>query len=322
MNKQTLLRKYLTGSCSPQELRELYNCLSADKANDYESLLAELWQQLPAAPLIDDATSERMYAQVTSTVPTLAASASQARRPRLMMAATVSILLLVGWLIKSLLFPDFETYQTAYGEVKQVELRDGTLVDLNANSQLRVSTYSSDELREVWLTGEAYFHVMPRQNDDAQAIKFVVHTSNLDVEVLGTTFNVKDRRGTTDVVLSSGRILLRKQADHAQSLAMQPGDRVRLRQAEEFVITHVPEPVVYTSWKDHELYFDDQTLGAIQQELADSYNVSLRFADPAMATLRFTGSAPTDDLTILLRTIQKSFDLTLKQDADGYILTP
>lgn len=322
MTKQILLQKYLTKSCSSEEIRQLYDYLLADEATDYESVLAELWQQLPAPRPIDRTASKRIYTGVTSTIPALAVSSNRAHRPWLMMAAAASLLFLIGWLAQPLLFPAYDTHQTTYGEVKQVELPDGTVVDLNANSTLRVATRPDDGAREVWLTGEAHFHVMPQQNDNAQAIKFVVHTSNLDVEVLGTTFNVKDRRGITDVVLSSGSILLRKQADHAQALAMQPGDRVRLRQAEEFVITHVTEPVVYTSWKDHELYFDDQTLGAIQQELADSYNVSLRFADPELANLRFTGSAPTDDLTILLTTIQKSFNLTLKQDAYGYLLVP
>ncbi len=322
MNKQDLLRKYLTGSCSQAELRQLYNYLLADEAADYEPLLRQLWQQLRTPHALDNTSSARIYAEVTATLPALAISSTRVHRPWLMMAAAVSILLLVGWLVKPLLFPAYDTHQTAYGEVKQITLPDGSVVDLNANSTLRVATQFADEPREAWLTGEAYFHVTPQQNADAQAVKFIVHTSNLDVEVLGTTFNVKDRRGTTDVVLSSGRVLLRKQADHAQALAMKPGDRVRLRQADTFEITHVPETIIYTSWKDHELYFDDQTLGAIQQELADSYNVSLRFADPSTATLRFTGSAPTDDLTILLETIQKSFDLTLNHTADGYILTP
>ena len=321
MTKQVLLQKYLTDTCSAEELRQLYDHLIADQATDYEPLLSELWQQLQASPPINNNASDRVYRGVVSTIPALAVSTNRLR-PWIMAAAVISVLLMAGGIIRLWLSPSYATHHTAYGEVKQVTLPDGTVVDLNANSTLRVATHPDDELREVWLTGEAHFHVMPRQNDNAQAVKFVVHTSNLDVEVLGTTFNVKDRRGITDVVLSSGSILLRKQADHAQALAMQPGDRVRLRQAEEFVITHVPEPVVYTSWKDHELYFDDQTLGAIQQELADSYNVSLRFADPALANLQFTGSAPTDDLTILLTTIQKSFNLTLKQDANGYLLAP
>ena len=323
MNKQDLLRKHLTGSCSPAELRQLYNHLLADEATDYEALLAEIWEELQTTHIVDDAASERLYQGIVSTTTILGMPANRHRQRIWWIAAAVaSVLLVAGWLVRPWLFSSYTTHQTAYGEIKQIELPDGTVVDLNANSQLRVATASTGGLREVWLTGEAYFHVMPRQNDNAQAIKFVVHTSNLDVEVLGTTFNVKDRRGTTDVVLSSGSILLRKQADHAQVLAMKPGDRVRLPQTNQFEITQVLEPVVYASWKDRELYFDDQTLGAIQQELADSYNVSLRFADPSLAVLRFTGSAPTDNINILLKTIQKSFDLTLNHTADGYILTP
>ena len=320
MTKQELLQKYLDGTCSPEELRLLYQYVREGNASEYDPLLVELWQQLAASHTLSTTASDTIYREVIAATRGLA---PPPRRPFLPAAAAIAgILLVTGWLVYLGLFPAYVTYQTAYGEIRHITLSDSSVVDLNANSQLRVATNHHHTLvREVWLTGEAYFHVTPKKLPATEAIKFVVHTSNLDVEVLGTTFNVKDRRGATDVVLSTGSILLRRQADHTQALTMEPGDRVSLDQSQEFVLTHVAEPTVYASWKTHELYFDDQALGAIRQELADSYDVELRFGDPALASLRFTGSAPTDDLTVLLGTIQKSFNLTLQKTDDGYLLS-
>lgn len=322
MSKQELLRKYANGTCSPEELRLLYQYLREDNVSEYDSVLAELWQQLSTTHALSTTASDGIYEGVVSATRGLT-SAKPTRRLFLPMAAAiVGILLVTGWLVRLWLFPAQVTYQTAYGEIRQIILPDSSVVDLNANSQLQLAaTFATDPTREVWLTGEAHFHVTPKKLSAAEAVKFVVHTSNLNVEVLGTTFNVKDRRGATDVVLSTGSVLLRKQADYTQALTMEPGDRVSLDQTQEFVLTHVAEPTAYASWKEHELYFDDQPLGVIQQELADTYNVQLRLGNPILARLRFTGSAPADDLTVLLGTIQKSFNLTLEKTDDGYLLT-
>lgn len=304
-------------------MRRLYQYLREDDVAEYETLLAELWQQLsvPSAPLSPEA-DERIYQRIASA--THGAQSVNPARPLFFprAAAIVGMLMITGWLLFLWLSPSYVTYQTAFGEIKQITLPDSSVVDLNANSQLRIATtYHNAPVREVWLTGEAHFHVIPKRLPTSEAAKFVVHTSNLDVEVLGTTFNVKDRRGATDVVLSTGSVLLRNAGDRTQALTMEPGDRVSLNQTQKFVLTHVAEPTVYASWKEHELYFEDQPLSVIQQELADSYNVQLRFGDLTVARLRFTGSAPTDDLTVLLETIQKSFNLTLQKTDDGYHLT-
>lgn len=86
-------------------------------------------------------------------------------------------------------------YATGYGETQQVILPDGSSVTLNANSML---TYAASQPRELWLQGEAYFSVQRMEHHREQqeyGKQFVVHTDQLDVEVLGTAFNVNSRRG-------------------------------------------------------------------------------------------------------------------------------
>lgn len=319
MNKQQLLEKYWSGECSSAELRLLYRHLQADRAADYEPLLSELWQQLSDTRSLSPPASARIYRNIVSATQGLD-TPTQPRLLWLRVAAAAGILLIAAYLVSYLALPKYTTYQTAFGEVRQITLPDGTQVDLNANSELRVATAADvDQAREVWLSGEAFFHVRPRQTASNEQVRFVVHTSHIDVEVTGTTFNVKDRRGTTDVVLNSGRVLLREPTE-AEVVAMEPGDRVRFTPEQAFVRTQVTKPATYSSWKKHELYFEDQTLKNIQQELADSYGISLRFGDPSLGKLRFTGSAPINDPVILLKTIQKSFNLTLKSNGNEYLL--
>src|SRR5579872_616700 len=86
----------------------------------------------------------------------------------------------------------YSEIRTGYGEIKSVLLPDSSVVTLNANSTMRIpEQWTEASGRQVWLEGEAYFQV---QKKPATAEKFVVHTKEVDVEVLGTKFNVNARR--------------------------------------------------------------------------------------------------------------------------------
>ena len=86
------------------------------------------------------------------------------------------------------------TYRTAFGESRRVLLPDGSLVTLNANSSLRVADrWGRRTEREVWLEGEAFFSVS-KLKKAGSAVKFTVHTHDLNVEVRGTEFNDNTRQ--------------------------------------------------------------------------------------------------------------------------------
>ncbi len=116
---------------------------------------------------------------------------------RLSIAA--SLLLLVGafWWIS--LRDPLTTAATGLAEVTQIELPDGSKIDLNAKSSIEYSRENWEDKRELALKGEAFFEV-------AKGEKFTVSTENGQVEVLGTSFNVVDRNETFSVVCHSGKV--------------------------------------------------------------------------------------------------------------------
>ena len=106
---------------------------------------------------------------------------------------------------------DTITYATAYGETNTIALPDGSQVTLNGNSELHyLAGWETQPSREVWLKGEAFFEVekIANTSQDEGLVKFIVHTSSLDIEVVGTSFNVNDRRNATTVVLEEGKVKL------------------------------------------------------------------------------------------------------------------
>jgi ferric-dicitrate binding protein FerR (iron transport regulator) len=107
---------------------------------------------------------------------------------------------------------------TPYGQIRTLYLPDSSKVVLNAHSSVRyASAWRPGQPREVWLEGEAYFDVRPVESSG-----FLVHVKDLTVEVLGTAFDIRDRRGKVEVVLEKGKIRVRYIGG---DLVMAPGDR-------------------------------------------------------------------------------------------------
>ena len=211
------------------------------------------------------------------------------------------------------------SYATNYGETRTMILPDSSVVTLNANSSVSYAAgWDEDKPREVWLKGEAFFKVLKKgTGGDA---KFKVHTGGLTVEVLGTQFNVNNRRRNTKVVLSSGKVRLQLHKSlEGQSVLMQPGDYVEYAEEKTSIRKKRVDTAFYTSWVDNKLLFDKTSLKDIAVLVKDNYGIQLIFQDEELADKRFTGMVPADDVELLLETLTKLYNLEMQRE-DGRIL--
>ena len=210
---------------------------------------------------------------------------------------------------------------TQYGELTTVTLPDGSLVRLNGNSTLKYpNDWSDTDDREVWLDGEAFFRVAKKQTARGR-LKFITHTPNLDISVLGTQFNVNTRRGNTVVVLSEGKVELSKPNDRkARVILMKPGDLATAQAGIEQVAVRPAKPRLHTAWTKHQFAFDNTSLQEIAQQLNDTWGVTLIFEDNALADRRFTGNLSSQDLETLITTLATTFDLQADRNGDRIYL--
>jgi ferric-dicitrate binding protein FerR (iron transport regulator) len=220
----------------------------------------------------------------------------------------------VGVLISGFLY--FATHQeeahyieihSAFGQIKTVTLPDESKVILNGNSSLRYpGIWNAGEDRQVHLNGEAYFSVV-HQVDNR---KFKVFTSNdVVIEVLGTEFNVNDRRNTTKVVLETGQIRLNinvASLDDDQIL-MRSGEYVEVDKKTESVTRKLVDTEIYTSWQEHYVIFKDTSLKEILQLLEDNYGITSLVNDTTLLQEKFTATYPSTDSRILIKALEKSF---------------
>ena len=218
-----------------------------------------------------------------------------------------------------------QVYATAYGETKTVLLPDRSEVRLNGNSTLHFPTHwKAGAPREVWLTGEAYFEVqevVAYQADEAHPedinsnalVKFVVHTEALDIEVVGTQFNVNTRREKTEVVLNSGKVRLKIEDQAGKEVEMQPGEMVGYSTRSREVVRKVVDPAVYASWNNNHLIFDEVPLQKVAETLEDTYGITVIFEDARLSERVFKGVFPADSVEVLLEALSDIYQVQVFQ---------
>jgi len=233
---------------------------------------------------------------------------------KLWVAASVVFLITASfYFLKDYFF--CQTYTAHNGVVQSILLEDGSKVTLNANSSIKVPRdFMGHENREVWIKGEAFFEVSKKSN----RMKFIVHTDNLDVEVLGTKFNVNNRRGKTEVMLAEGKVKLL--AKDQQPLIMKPGEQVSLSDSQDHFQKQLVKPEKFEAWRSNMLVFENTPLAEVAEIIHDYYGVKMIVPDSLLGKRQFTGTLPNNDLDVILIALSTAYKIDIEQKGDLIIL--
>ncbi len=229
------------------------------------------------------------------------------------------LLLLIGlWGIYQWQFSNHQmVYATTFAERQTVELPDGSMVTLNANSSLDLrSQWTNDDNRELWLDGEAFFKVNPTPN--LRKPKFIVHTNQLDVVVLGTQFNVSTRSGNTKVVLTEGKVDI--QIANTIKTTLSPNEKAVYKTETSTLEKEKVNTEVYTTWKTNRLFFDKTPLSQLIEEIENSYGYTIELQDDALLNKRLSGSLPNSNLKAMLGALEGVFDIKVEEKADNILI--
>lgn len=215
---------------------------------------------------------------------------------RIAAAAVIAAVLLAGGfttvsLSKRLAQP--VTVVTQLGERSQVVLPDGTKVWLNSSSSVEYVAPFFSRQRRVKMEGEAYFEV----EHDRRA-PFVVSTNGLDIEVLGTRFNIRndDNEHRVTTVLLEGAVKAYASGREQASVRLHPAQQLVFdTRTHAMRLTDCPSAERSINWIDGRFCFEHDTFGEIVAELKRYYNVDIRFMDNRLRDMRFSGNFRVED---------------------------
>ncbi|GAA4275035.1 FecR family protein [Aquimarina gracilis] len=248
-NENTYLAKWLNDDLDPKDLEELKKLPEYD---DYKKIVEGLeFFNAPSFELEDSlkTTLEKLdqpkKRKVIKLKPILYA-----------ISAAASIAVIIG------LFFNEISYTTNPGEQLAIVLPDGSSVDLNAASSLSYKRFFWSSRRKVDLEGEAFFKVTTGD-------KFMVNTKKGEIEVLGTQFNVRNRKDEFRVGCYEGKVRVSSIEDQQEIL--EKGDAVFLKDK-----NLIPEKITTTSplWMSGESLFVSEPLGIVLDELERQYNIT------------------------------------------------
>ena len=293
-----------------EEARLLVEMLSGDEDAMQDWELEEVWQNL---------NEERRNAEIPARNKARILPIKFWQQRGTLVAAAIGIFLLVASGIFFFLqdIPAME-YATRYGEKRTIQLPDSSVVVLNANSKLTVpAKWASSKPREVKLKGEAYFSVTHKLNQQ----QFIVHTADgLQVEVLGTEFNVSDRGSKRQVVLTSGKVRLHLAGTtKKQQVLMKPGELVTVTEKGDYTQKTI-NPELYTAWKDNKLIFYQTSLREIATMLEANYGYEVIMQDSSLANQRITAYLEAGSLNDILVTLSETLDIRITQQQQKIIM--
>lgn len=184
-------------------------------------------------------------------------------------------------------------------------LADGTRVRINSGSELRYPANFTEKHRKVFLSGEAYFEVSPQANKP-----FIVQTEDMEIRVLGTSFNVNAYPGKTlsQTTLEEGHVQIHLQN---QTEDLSPGEQCSFNRTTQKLTVKQVDTELYTSWRKGYYNFKQTPLEEILNTLSLWYNVNIEYEHEALKHLNFTGKLQRfEDIRHLLRKFELTGDVT------------
>jgi transmembrane sensor len=347
-----LLRKYKEKTCSVEELDRLRSYFSSGR---YETLIKDrLYQEIEDFGFPGQTRSEpdfkRIFENIQSSIALPANGETETviaekRRPVylqiLRIAAIVIPFFLLGGILSHYFMatkvkPESITYteiKAPFGARTEIVLPDGSTVWLNAGSKIKYMSVYNKENREIQLHGEAYFKVS--KNAD---LPFDVKTGDLNIQALGTEFNVKsyDDEGIIETTLIEGKIAINQGQKQKNSIYLEPRqqalyvksnrnltvrDLKEVREAKPEVLKFKqgiiyiaekidPEPII--AWKENRLILKGEELNSLVVKLERKYDVTFIFGSEKLKQFRFSGTLENETLTQVLDVIKLSAPISYK----------
>lgn len=221
----------------------------------------------------------------------------------------------------------YNTLTTTKGETYATELSDGTKVWLNSQSSLRYPVAFNGDVRKVEITGEAYFEVAPSLAISANEAKakrpFIVGVNGMEVQVLGTHFNINSYADepAMKTTLLEGKVRVRSNSSNAQTI-LAPGEQAELN-TQTGVLGKAKDVDVdaEVAWRYGMFQFNNADLKTVMRQLERWYDVQVVYQDN-VGDFEFLGKIPRNMNLSQVLTILQKVNVHFKLDGKKIIVTP
>lgn len=321
-----LITRHLSAESSASEEQELKRWLAADPENiklldQYRSVWEKLDRVASVAGIDLDAEWHALESRMAAADKVITLEAGRKRTSsfytgRFAMAVMLAVILTFSGIYVVNRF-GYKTLSTTE-KTEALLLPDGSTVTLNHYSSLRYPRRFSMKIRHIELVGEAFFEV---ESDPDHP--FVINTGEVDIRVLGTSFNVNAYRENTavEVIVQTGEVAVTRHGEVPRTITLKPGNKgVYEKTGETLEISHDIDKN-YLAWKTRSFVFEDQTLSDVSELLGKVYQAEIIIASDSLKDARITTTFNDQSLDAILNVLSATLDLEVRRNNGQIILS-
>ncbi|WP_421918595.1 FecR family protein [Marinifilum sp.] len=209
------------------------------------------------------------------------------------------------------------------GKRVDLVLADGTKVWLNSESVLKYPTYFDGDERIVLLEGEAFFDVAKNRN-----MPFIVKTSDLNVRVLGTEFNLSSYKSEKNIelTLEEGSVGLYKKGqlfNPEKAVRVKPNQKASFNKTLNRNVKLIAcNPEIYSSWRFGKLQFRHENFGVLIRKLERWFDVRIINDNKEIDDIAFSGDFDNEDIHQVMETIKRNAGIKYELSGDEIRILP
>jgi transmembrane sensor len=311
--------KHLLGEASPEEENAVNEWMNESVTNrDYYNQLKKIWDQSKSLTAESNVDVNKAWERFQTRVAPKDDSPKVLKRNRFSwMKVAASVILIAGlgiaayFLVNQNTEPKEIIAQTGQNVLVDT-LPDGSVITLNKKSTVRYPSKFKGGTRAIALKGEAFFNVAPDKKKP-----FIISVNEVEVKVVGTSFNVKSEHGNTEVVVETGIVQVTRSGKTVELIA---GEKIVLAANDSIVSKETVSDKLYNYYRTKEFVCDDTPLWKLVQVLNEAYDANIVIGRKELNDKKLTTTFNNESLDQVLEVIHLTFDITVIKKDDGQII--
>ncbi|MGC4102682.1 FecR family protein [Ferruginibacter sp.] len=230
-------------------------------------------------------------------------------------AAAVVVLVGIGLISYFVFNKETAPKEIAFRSLQQVvndTLPDASVVTLNKNSSLTYPEQFKGDTRAVALKGEAFFTVTPNKEKP-----FIIAVNDVQVKVVGTSFNIKEMKDATQIVVETGIVQV---THNGQTVALKAGERITVSKQDTELKKESSADKLYNYYRSKAFVCDNTPLWKLVEVLNEAYDTSIIIGNNSIRNIPITTTFYNEPLDKVLLIISETLNITVAKKGDSIVL--
>ena len=310
--------KHLLGEASPEEEQAVIEWMKESETHqEYYNQFKRIWDQSKALASGSNVDVNKAWERFQNKVAGKNESVKILKSSFSWLRVAASIILIAGLGITLFMLVNKNTEpKEMVAQTGQNVLIDtlsvGSVITLNKRSTVTYPSKFKGSTRAIALKGEAFFNVAPDKKKP-----FIISVNDVQVTVVGTSFNIKSENGNTEVVVETGIVRVTRAG---KTVELNAGEKIVMDANDSIASKEAVSDKLYNYYRSKEFVCDETPLWKLVQVLNEAYDANIIIGRKELNDKKITTIFYNESLEKILEIIHLTFDITVVKKEDGQII--